>query len=48
VVGVHLYGLARPSLQPAAGRLQRLSAEALGAFAERIQKETGIRVNVAP
>ena len=48
VVGVHLYGLARPSLQPAAGRLQRLSADALQAFAERIQKETGIRVNVAP
>ena len=48
VAGVHLYGLARPSLQPAAERLARLNADVLRAFGRRIEKETGIRVNVAP
>lgn len=36
IKGVHLYGLARPSLQPDAARLGRLPAEALAAFAARI------------
>lgn len=48
LAGIHLYGLARPSLQPAASRLGALSAEALTDFAERIKKETGIRVMVSP
>lgn len=48
VAGVHLYGLARPSLQPAAERLQRLDADVLKAFGHRVEKETGIRVNVSP
>lgn len=46
--GIHLYGLARPSLQPGAARLGRLTAEQLERFAQRIEKETGIRVLVSP
>lgn len=46
--GIHLYGLARPSLQAAAPRLGRLPAEALETFSRFIQKETGIRVLVSP
>ena len=48
LAGVHLYGLARPSLQPAADRLSRLAAEQLTAFAGEIQEKTGIRVLVSP
>ena len=48
LAGVHLYGLARPSLQPAAPRLTRLSAEELAAFAQEVEKKTGIRVLVSP
>ena len=46
--GVHLYGLARPSMQSAAPRLGRLSASEMNLFAEQIQKETGIRVVISP
>lgn len=46
--GIHLYGLARPSLQPAAPRLSRLSAQEMTDFADEIQKKTGIRVMVSP
>ncbi len=35
--GVMLYTLARPSLQPESGRLEKLSAETLNAFAEEIR-----------
>ena len=48
LAGVHLYGLARPSLQPAAPRLARLAAEELETFAAEIRKKTGIRVVVSP
>lgn len=48
LAGVHLYGLARPSMQPAAIRLSALSAQSLADFAEQIKKETGIRVVVSP
>jgi len=48
LAGVHLYGLARPSMQPAAPRLSRLSPAELTAFAEEIQEKTGIRVIVSP
>ncbi len=48
LAGVHLYGLARPSMQPAASRLSRLDVAELQRFAERIEKETGIRVMVSP
>lgn len=48
LAGVHLYGLARPSMQPAAPRLSNLSREALESFAETIQKKTGVRVLVNP
>uniref|UniRef100_Q47HS0 Radical SAM n=1 Tax=Dechloromonas aromatica (strain RCB) TaxID=159087 RepID=Q47HS0_DECAR len=48
LAGVHLYGLARPSLQPAAPRLSALSTVELTAFGEQIEKETGIRVSVSP
>lgn len=48
IAGVHLYGLARPSMQPQAARLTRLPPEALHAFADQIEKETGIRVSISP
>ena len=48
LAGIHLYGLARPSMQPAAPRLSRLSATDLTAFAEEIHEKTGIRVMVSP
>lgn len=48
LAGIHLYGLARPSMQPAALRLGRLSAAELEAFAQEIHKKTGIRVTISP
>jgi len=48
LAGIHLYGLARPSLQPAAPRLTRLAAEELAAFAAEIHEKTGIRVMISP
>ena len=48
LAGVHLYGLARPSMQPAAPRLQRLGADELEKFAAEIVEKTGIRVSVSP
>ena len=48
LAGVHLYGLARPSLQPAAPRLGRLAVAELEGFADEITKKTGIRVVVSP
>lgn len=48
LAGVHLYGLARPSMQPAASRLQRLDADEMEKFAVEIQEKMGIRVLVSP
>lgn len=48
LAGIHLYGLARPSMQPAAPRLKRLEAAVLQDYAAEIQKKTGIRVLVSP
>lgn len=48
LAGVHLYGLARPSMQPAASRLGRLPEADMKAFAAEIQSKTGIRVVVSP
>ena len=48
LAGVHLYGLARPPMQPAAPRLQRLDAAELEKFAAEIREKTGIRVSVSP
>ena len=48
LAGVHLYGLARPSLQPAAPRLHRLGADQLESFAREIREKTGVRVVVSP
>jgi hypothetical protein len=48
LAGIHLYGLARPSMQPEASRLSRLSGDELAVFAAQIEKETGIRVMVSP
>lgn len=48
LAGIHLYGLARPSLQPGAERLGRLDAGVLEAWGLEIQKETGIKVLVSP
>ncbi len=47
VQGVLLYGLARPSMQPQAGRLSALPAEWLETFADRI-RASGLAVRVAP
>ncbi len=48
IVGVHLYGLARPSLQAEAPRLSNLSADLLEEQAARIRAETGLTVRVNP
>ncbi|WP_319004090.1 radical SAM protein [Ferribacterium limneticum] len=48
LAGVHLYGLARPSMQAAASRLNPLPVDVLADFARQIEKETGIRVIVSP
>jgi len=48
LAGIHLYGLARPSLQPAAARLSALPVGDLQDFARLVEKETGIRVIVSP
>lgn len=45
--GVHLYGLARPSMQAAAPRLSALPAEWLEHLAERVQQK-GLTVRVSP
>lgn len=47
VQGVLLYGLARPSMQPAASRLSALPAEWLEAFAEKV-RAAGLPVKVSP
>lgn len=47
IQGVHLYGLARLSLQPEAGRLTRLPAEVLEKIAQRI-RNLGVKVFVSP
>jgi wyosine [tRNA(Phe)-imidazoG37] synthetase (radical SAM superfamily) len=47
VQGVLLYGLARPSMQPPAGRLSALPAEWLETFAEKI-RAAGLPVKVSP
>lgn len=47
VEGVHLYGLARLSMQPESSRLSRLSAEWLEAMAQRI-RQLGLAVYVSP
>lgn len=48
LAGVHLYGLARPSLQAAAARLGALPIDDLTNFANLIKKETGIQVLISP
>ena len=48
LAGVHLYGLARPSQQPAAPRLSALPKENLVDFAALIENKTGIRVVISP
>lgn len=45
--GVHLYGLARPSLQPEAERLRRLPASWLETFAGRV-RDLGLPAEVSP
>ena len=48
LAGIHLYGLARPSMQPAAPRLSRMPAASLEAFAAEITEKTGITTLVSP
>jgi hypothetical protein len=45
--GVHLYSLARPSLQPEAPRLGRMDEAWLEEFAQRI-RQLGLTVRVSP
>ena len=47
LAGVHLYGLARPSLQPEAVRLARLGDAWVAAFAERV-RGIGLPVRISP
>lgn len=47
IKGVHLYGLARLSLQPESGRLTRLPSAWLESMAQRI-RQLGITVHVSP
>jgi wyosine [tRNA(Phe)-imidazoG37] synthetase (radical SAM superfamily) len=47
LAGVHLYGLARPSLQPEAPRLHRLEPAWLEAFGARV-RALGLAVHVSP
>lgn len=47
IQGVHLYGLARPSMQAEAPRLSRLSSDWLEAVANRI-RATGLKAYVSP
>ncbi|WVH09257.1 MAG: Radical SAM domain protein [Fluviibacter phosphoraccumulans EoVTN8] len=46
IQGVHLYGLARPSLQPEAPHLKALAADTMNALAERI-RATGVKVQIS-
>ena len=46
IQGVHLYGLARPSLQPEAPHLQALNAQTMNDWADRI-RATGVTVQVS-
>lgn len=46
--GIHLYGLARPSMQPGATRLTRLDPAEMEGVGALIQEKTGIRVTVSP
>ena len=46
IQGVHLYGLARPSLQPEAPHLSALSPSAMNAWADKI-RATGVTVQVS-
>lgn len=48
LAGVHLYGLARPSLQPEASRLSPMPAAELEAIAAAIAGKTGLTVRVSP
>ena len=48
LAGVHLYGLARPSLQPEAVRLSALPPAWLEQLAARVRKNTGLTVSVSP
>ncbi len=48
IAGVHLYGLARPSLQPEAARLASLPAGWLEDQAAHIRSKTGLTVRVSP
>lgn len=48
LAGVHLYGLARPSMQPGAAGLSAMSPEALLAIGNEIAESTGLTVKVSP
>lgn len=47
IAGVHLYGLARPSMQPEAPRLSRLPEAWMNALADRA-RQLGLTVHVSP
>jgi len=48
IAGIHLYGLARPSMQAQAFRLTRLAQDELESFAVEVHEKTGVRVIINP
>lgn len=48
LAGIHLYGLARPSHQPEAVRLNALSRAQMEDFAAAIRRRTGLEVRISP
>lgn len=48
IQGVHLYGIARPSMQPERDRLGRVNAGEMSSWASEIQEKTGVKVTVSP
>lgn len=48
LAGIHLYGLARPSRQPEAVRLNALSRAQMEDFAAAIRRRTGLEVRISP
>lgn len=48
LAGIHLYGVARPSMQPGGERLSPLAAAEMKKFADEVQKATGLTVRLAP
>lgn len=48
IQGVHLYGIARPSMQPERERLGRMDVGEMNSWAAEVQEKTGVKVMVSP